>query len=193
MGSGGTVPSAGGSRGRPCPGCEGSPTEESCTQEPSSATAAHPVGWRDLLGSRTKLGHKDLSRFKDAPAGWELCGGICPPVPVLWGVALSPSLPQLCQTPLTFPVCSCPHGKAQPRLWLGGRGPSLCPRCQPSPGSHPCPPQRGRSSAGQTGDPRAPRADFTGPEEEFTSQPAKQHMGFNHRPNHRAAERPESY
>lgn len=36
-------------------------------------------------------------------------------------------------------------------------------------------------------------AGFTGPVEEFASQPAKQHMGFNHGPNQRAAERPRSY
>lgn len=42
-----------------------------------------PMGCRDFLGFGTELAHKDLSRFKDAPARTQVgsAGGFSPPVP----------------------------------------------------------------------------------------------------------------
>lgn len=163
------------------------------------------------------------------------------PVPLLWGIALTPSFPPGCSRSLGpySPSWRAPvsHGKAQPLFPAllqpatspgapSGSGVSVPRRASVSPrGTSPAPAhglsfplafsEKGGAWSGGTdgvirglpasawldtgkGEEQAPctvlGADFTGPAEEFASQPAEQHMGFNHRPNHwDGEERPESY
>lgn len=85
----------------------GGPEEDSRRRVSSSAWHSRlqlltHTGCRDLSGFRAKLGHKDLSGSKDAPVHnthVKRAGGICHPVPLLWGIGLTPIIPLLAARP----------------------------------------------------------------------------------------------
>lgn len=160
VGSGGTVPStkaSSGSRCRPClRAVRDDPQRSPGFRSHPQLQLLTPMGCRDLLRSRTKLGHKDLSRFKDAPAHTQVgsAGGFVPSAPAL-GYCSDPITPPwllpLPRTLLTFLARSClpwegtasvpclaPAGhKPWSPTWLWGQCPSPCLRLpqgyQPSP------------------------------------------------------------
>lgn len=59
------------------------------------------------MGLRAKLGHTELRSSKDAPGhstDVKRAGGVCPPVPSLWGRALTPRIPLLAAPPALDPT-----------------------------------------------------------------------------------------